>query len=91
MYFCSSKPCSATGLSAEQGRHLAVVTVQGAGALAAASTEDVSAARAGDFERRHDGGGTGGDAGVAVPAGIVAGCHAAAARGAELGRLLGAE
>lgn len=27
----------------------------------------------------------------AVPAGIVAGCHAAAARGAELGRLLGAE
>ena len=80
------------GLSAEQGRQLAVATVQGAGALAAASTEDVSVLR----ERVTSKGGTTAAAlevmqAQAVPAGIVAGCHAAAARGAELGRLLGAE
>lgn len=80
------------GLSAEQGRQLAVATVQGAGALAVASTEDVSVLR----ERVTSKGGTTAAAlevmqAQAVPAGIVAGCHAAAARGAELGRLLGAE
>ena len=80
------------GLSAEQGRQLAVATVQGAGALAATSTEDVSVLR----ERVTSKGGTTAAAlevmqAQAVPAGIVAGCHAAAARGAELGRLLGAE
>ncbi len=80
------------GLSAEQGRQLAVATVQGAGALAAGSADSVSLLR----ERVTSKGGTTAAAlevmqAREVPAGIVAGCHAAAARGAELGKLLGAD
>ncbi|WP_415033801.1 pyrroline-5-carboxylate reductase [Azonexus sp.] len=79
------------GLTPEQGRQLALATVQGAGALAAASDESVSVLR----ERVTSKGGTTAAAlevmrAREVPQGIIAGCHAAAARSEELGRLLGA-
>lgn len=79
------------GFSAEQGRQLAIETVQGAAALAAQSTEPASTLR----ERVTSKGGTT-EAALktmaerGVKEGIVAGCHAAEARGRELGKLLGA-
>lgn len=79
------------GLTPEQGRQLAIETVQGAAGLAAQSSEPASLLR----ERVTSKGGTT-EAALkvmaeqGVKAGIVAGCHAAAARGAELGKLLGA-
>ncbi len=79
------------GLSPEQGRQLAIETVQGAAALAAQSTEPTSLLR----ERVTSKGGTT-EAALRTMAthrvkeGIVAGCKAADARGRELGKLLGA-
>ena len=79
------------GLSAEQGRQLAIDTVRGAAALAAASDEPAAVLR----ERVTSKGGTT-EAALRVMAdngvkeGIVAGCLAAEARGRELGRILGA-
>lgn len=79
------------GFTPEQGRQLAVGTVQGAAALAAQSAEPASLLR----ERVTSKGGTTEAAlGVmnerGVREGIVAGVKAAEARGRELGRLLGA-
>lgn len=79
------------GFTPEQGRQLAVGTVQGAAALAAQSAEPTSLLR----ERVTSKGGTTEAAlGVmnerGVREGIVAGVKAAEARGRELGRLLGA-
>src|SRR5574343_250572 len=80
------------GFTPEQGRQLALETVQGAAGLAAQSSEPASTLR----ERVTSKGGTT-EAALRVMAergvkeGIVAGCHAAAARGQELGRLLGAD
>lgn len=79
------------GLTPEQGRQLAIETVQGAAALAAQASEPASVLR----ERVTSKGGTT-EAALRVMAeqgvkeGIVAGCHAAEARGRELGKLLGA-
>ncbi|WP_371324239.1 pyrroline-5-carboxylate reductase [Dechloromonas sp. ZY10] len=79
------------GFTPEQGRQLAIETVQGAAALAAQSEEPASILR----ERVTSKGGTT-EAALKTMAergvkdGIVAGCHAAAARGRELGKLLGA-
>ena len=79
------------GLNAEQGRQLAIDTVRGAAALAAASDEPAAVLR----ERVTSKGGTT-EAALRVMAekgvkeGIVAGCLAAEARGKELGRILGA-
>lgn len=79
------------GLAPEQGRQLAIGTVQGAAALAAQSPEPVSVLR----ERVTSKGGTTAAA-LAVMSekgvreGIVSGVRAAEARGRELGRLLGA-
>jgi pyrroline-5-carboxylate reductase len=79
------------GLNAEQGRQLAIDTVRGAAALAAASDEPAAVLR----ERVTSKGGTT-EAALRVMAdkgvkeGIVAGCLAAEARGRELGRILGA-
>ncbi|WP_234084134.1 pyrroline-5-carboxylate reductase [Azonexus sp. R2A61] len=83
---------SELGFSTEQARQLAIETVQGAAALAARSEEPASTLR----ERVTSKGGTTAAAlqvmdERGVKAGIVAGCHAAAARGAELGKLLGAD
>jgi pyrroline-5-carboxylate reductase len=78
------------GFTHEQGRQLAIETVQGSAALAAQSTEPASILRASVLwqgpppqpqvmaER-------------GVKEGIVAGCMAAAARGRELGKILGAD
>lgn len=80
------------GFTPEQGRQLAIETVQGAAALAAQSSEPASTLR----ERVTSKGGTT-EAALRVMAekgvkdGIVAGCHAAAARGQELGKILGAD
>jgi pyrroline-5-carboxylate reductase len=80
------------GFTPEQGRKLAIETVQGAAALAAQSTEPASVLR----ERVTSKGGTT-EAALKMMAekgvkdGIVAGCHAAEARGKELGKLLGAD
>ena len=79
------------GFTPEQGRQLAIETVQGAAALAAQSTEPASLLR----ERVTSKGGTTEAAlktmaDKGVKDGIVAGCHAAEARGRELGKLLGA-
>ena len=80
------------GFTPEQGRQLAIETVQGAAGLAAQSTEPAAILR----ERVTSKGGTT-EAALRVMAergvkdGIVAGCHAAAARGAELGKILGAD
>lgn len=79
------------GFTPEQGRQLAIETVQGAAALAAQSSEPASTLR----ERVTSKGGTT-EAALRVMAekgvkdGIIAGCHAAAARGQELGKILGA-
>ena len=79
------------GFTAEQGRQLAIETVRGAAALAAASSETAATLR----ERVTSKGGTT-EAALRVMAerdvkgGIVAGCQAAEARGKELGKLLGA-
>lgn len=79
------------GFSAEQGRLLAIETVQGAAALAAQSSEPASVLR----ERVTSKGGTT-EAALrtmaeqGVKEGIVAGVKAAEARGRELGKLLGA-
>jgi pyrroline-5-carboxylate reductase len=80
------------GFTPEQGRQLALGTVQGAAALATRSTEPASVLR----ERVTSKGGTTEAAlGVmserGVREGIVAGVKAAEARGRELGRLLGAD
>jgi len=83
---------SELGLTLEQGRQLAIETVQGAAALAAQSSEPAATLR----ERVTSKGGTT-EAALrvmaeqGVKAGIVAGCHAAAARGQELGKILGAD
>jgi len=80
------------GFTPEQGRQLAIETVQGAAGLAAQSAEPASILR----ERVTSKGGTTAAA-LAVMAergvkeGIIAGCHAAAARGQELGKILGAD
>ena len=80
------------GFTPEQGRQLAIETVQGAAALAAQSSEPASLLR----ERVTSKGGTT-EAALKMMAekgvkdGIVAGCHAAEARGKELGKLLGAD
>jgi len=79
------------GFTPEQGRQLAIETVQGAAALAAQSSEPASTLR----ERVTSKGGTteaalNTMAAKGVKEGIVAGCHAAEARGQELGKLLGA-
>ena len=79
------------GFTPEQGRQLAIETVQGAAALAAQSSEPASTLR----ERVTSKGGTT-EAALkvmeekGVKEGIVAGCKAAAARGQELGKILGA-
>ncbi len=79
------------GFTPEQGRQLAIETVQGAAALAAQSTEPASVLR----ERVTSKGGTT-EAALrtmaeqGVKEGIVAGVKAAEARGRELGKLLGA-
>ncbi len=79
------------GFTPEQGRQLAIETVQGAAALAAQSSEAASTLR----ERVTSKGGTT-EAALKVMAekgvkeGIVAGCKAAEARGQELGKILGA-
>ena len=79
------------GFTPEQGRQLAIETVQGAAALAAQSSEPASILR----ERVTSKGGTT-EAALKVMAergvkeGIVAGCKAAEARCQELGKLLGA-
>ena len=80
------------GFTPEQGRQLAIETVQGAAALAAQSSEPASTLR----ERVTSKGGTTAAAlqvmaETGVKAGIVAGCMAAAARGQELGKILGAD
>lgn len=78
------------GFAPEQARQLAIETVQGAAALAAASDEPAAILR----ERVTSKGGTT-EAALkvmlerGVREGIVAGCLAAEARGRELGRLLG--
>ncbi|MBL8430406.1 MAG: pyrroline-5-carboxylate reductase [Dechloromonas sp.] len=80
------------GFTPEQGHLLAIETIQGAAALAAQSTEPASVLR----ERVTSKGGTTAAA-LSVMAergvkeGIVAGCMAAAARGQELGKILGAD
>jgi pyrroline-5-carboxylate reductase len=79
------------GFTPEQGRQLAIETVQGAAALAAQSSEPASVLR----ERVTSKGGTteaalNKMADMGVKAGIVAGVKAAQARGQELGKLLGA-
>jgi pyrroline-5-carboxylate reductase len=80
------------GLAPEQGRQLAIGTVQGAAALAAQSPEPASVLR----ERVTSKGGTT-EAALAVMSekgvrdGIVSGVKAAEARGRELGQLLGAK
>ena len=80
------------GFTPEQGRQLALETVQGAAALAVQSPEPASTLR----ERVTAKGGTT-EAALRVMAekgvkeGIVAGCHAAAARGQELGKILGGD
>ena len=79
------------GFTPEQGRQLAIETVQGAAALAAQSSEPASVLR----ERVTSKGGTTEAAllkmaETGVKAGIVAGVKAAEARGQELGKLLGA-
>jgi pyrroline-5-carboxylate reductase len=79
------------GFTPEQGRQLAIETVQGAAALAAQSTEPASVLR----ERVTSKGGTT-EAALrtmaekGVKEGIIAGVKAAEARGQELGKLLGA-
>ena len=79
------------GFTPEQGRQLAIETVQGAAALAAQSTEPASVLR----ERVTSKGGTT-EAALrtmaeqGVKEGIIAGVKAAEARGLELGKLLGA-
>lgn len=79
------------GLTPEQGRQLAIETVQGAAALAAQSSDPASLLR----ERVTSKGGTT-EAALRVMAekgvkdGIVAGVMAAESRGRELGKLLGA-
>ena len=80
------------GFTPEQGRLLAIETVQGAAALAANSVEPASVLR----ERVTSKGGTTAAAlqvmaDTGVKEGIVAGCMAAAARGQELGKILGAD
>jgi pyrroline-5-carboxylate reductase len=80
------------GFTPEQGRQLAIETVQGAAQLAAQSSEPASLLR----ERVTSKGGTteaalNKMAECGVKAGIIAGVHAAAARGRELGKLLGGE
>lgn len=80
------------GFTPEQGRQLAIETVQGAAALAAQSTEPASILR----ERVTSKGGTTAAAlqvmaERGVKEGIVAGRMAAAARGRELGKILGAD
>lgn len=78
------------GFNQDQARQLAIETVQGAAALAAASEETAAILR----ERVTSKGGTT-EAALKVMAdkgvkeGIVAGCQAAASRGRELGKLLG--
>ena len=78
------------GFTPEQGRQLAIETVQGAAALAAQSAEPAATLR----ERVTSKGGTT-EAALrtmaeqGVKEGIVAGCLAAAARGRELGKILG--
>jgi len=78
------------GFTPEQGRQLAIETVRGAAALAAASDEPAALLR----ERVTSKGGTT-EAALqvmltrGVKEGIVAGCLAADARGRELGKLLG--
>lgn len=80
------------GFTPEQGRQLAIETVQGAAALAAQSCEPAATLR----ERVTSKGGTT-EAALrtmaehGVKEGIVAGCQAAAARGQELGKILGAD
>ncbi|PKO35210.1 MAG: pyrroline-5-carboxylate reductase [Betaproteobacteria bacterium HGW-Betaproteobacteria-7] len=79
------------GFTAEQGRQLAIETVQGAAALAAQSSEPAAVLR----ERVTSKGGTTEAAlrtmsEAGVKAGIIAGVKAAEARGRELGKLLGA-
>jgi pyrroline-5-carboxylate reductase len=79
------------GFTAEQGRQLAIETVQGAAALAAQSSDPASVLR----ERVTSKGGTteaalNKMAEAGVKAGIIAGIKAAEARGHELGKLLGA-
>jgi pyrroline-5-carboxylate reductase len=79
------------GFTPEQGRQLAIETVQGAAALAAQSSEPASVLR----ERVTSKGGTTAAAlqtmaDKGVKAGIIAGVMAAEARGCELGKLLGA-
>lgn len=79
------------GFTPEQGRQLAIETVQGAAALAAQSSEPASVLR----ERVTSKGGTT-EAGLnkmaemGVKAGLIAGVKAAEARGYELGKRLGA-
>lgn len=79
------------GFTPEQGRQLAIETVQGAAALAAQSSEPASVLR----ERVTSKGGTT-EAALrtmsehGVKEGIIAGVMAAEARGGELGKLLGA-
>ena len=80
------------GFTPEQGRQLAIETVQGAAQLAAQSSEPASLLR----ERVTSKGGTteaalNKMAECGVKAGIIAGVHAAEARGRELGKLLGGE
>ncbi|MBS1145485.1 MAG: pyrroline-5-carboxylate reductase [Proteobacteria bacterium] len=80
------------GFTPEQGRQLAIETVQGAAGLAAQSTEPASILR----ERVTSKGGTTAAAlqvmaERGVKDGIVAGCLAAEARGKELGKILGAD
>ena len=80
------------GFTPEQGRQLAIETVQGAAGLAAQSSEPAAILR----ERVTSKGGTTAAAldkmaELGVKAGIVAGVHAAEARGRELGKLLGAD
>jgi pyrroline-5-carboxylate reductase len=80
------------GFTPEQGRQLAIETVQGAAALAAQSAEQAAILR----ERVTSKGGTT-EAALRIMAergvkdGIVAGCLAAEARGRELGKILGAD
>ncbi|MGE5471689.1 MAG: pyrroline-5-carboxylate reductase [Bacteroidota bacterium] len=79
------------GFTPEQGRQLAIETVQGAAALAAQSSEPAAVLR----ERVTSKGGTteaalNTMAEKGVKAGLVAGVMAAEARGRELGKLLGA-
>jgi pyrroline-5-carboxylate reductase len=80
------------GFTPEQGRQLAIETVQGAAALAAQSSDPAALLR----ERVTSKGGTT-EAALQMMAekgvkeGIIAGVKAAAARGRELGKLLGAD